>query len=583
MPKTIVTIFSILVLAVFITTSIAEIPNVIKCQGRVTDDAGLPITGSESLKFKIYGSAAGDDSLWSSGFQTVQIDDGLFNYDLGLMVSLPQDLFSVSPRYLGITVGADLEMSPRVEMTSSAFSFLALRSDSSDYAKTIAYDCVTSDKIQDDAITGNDLAHFTIESFHIQDATITFNKIGTNSASDGQVMKMIGGNWTAADDETGSGGGDITAVLPGSGLSGGGTSGEVTLSVGTSAITSSHIALYGVGTNELAHYSVTNVKIADGAISTNKIASNSILSDKISNTAVITEKLANNAVTSPKILDGTITSNDIANSTIDSTDIANSGISLGDIAQSGASESQAITWHEGAWEPVTAGDITSVTGAELGGLIGGGDAGDVELGIEYQGVNSYFIQDNSIMDEDINSSANISPDKINGTAVTLSGDHLIEGTNTFTNLNIGTTTRRFALSSAAFTPGKSSYSFSRNSTYLINTATIEQSYFAQVSLPSGATVTNVRVTIHDNDGTYDCYAELIKVYMITGSDIVMANMTSSGTPGLTTMIDSDIYSETVSNDGYAYYLMASMHYSSGANDMRLYGAEIEYTITKPLP
>ncbi len=63
----------------------------------------------------------------------------------------------------------------------------------------------------------------------------------------------------------------------------------------------------------------------------------------------------------------------------------------------------------------------------------------------------------------------------------------------------------------------------------------------------------------------------------------MAAINTYGTSGYTTMIDDTIISETISNDGYNYYLEASMTYSSDSNDMRLYGAEIEYTIAKPLP
>ncbi len=393
-------------------------------------------------------------------------------------------------------------MLPRTEMTSSAFSFLALRSDSADYAKTIANNSVDSDKIVDRSVEGDDLAIATLEGFHLQDSTVQFRKIGTNGATEGQVMKMVGGNWTAAADETGSGGGDITAVLPGSGLTGGGTSGDVTLSVGPDAINSSHIAanavgtdeigLYGVDTDELAHYAVTSLKIADNAVTLIKMATGSVSYDEIIDGTVRTDELANNAVTGMKILDGTI----------QSSDIADGGVGLVDIAQSGATESQAIVWSEGAWQPSEVGDITSVTATELGGLTGGGTEGNVSLGIEPNGVTTGLISNNTIMDEDISASADISPDKINGTAVTLSGDQLIEGNKTFENLNISTTTRRLALSSAAFVPISNSYSYVRTGGYLKNTVNTNQVYQAQVSLPDGAIVTKVKVTYYDNEESY---------------------------------------------------------------------------------
>ena len=54
-----------------------------------------------------------------------------------------------------------------------------------------------------------------------------------STCSNGQILKRTGAdNWDCADDNTG-GGGDITGVTAGTGLSGGGTSGDVTLNADT--------------------------------------------------------------------------------------------------------------------------------------------------------------------------------------------------------------------------------------------------------------------------------------------------------------------------------------------------------------
>lgn len=73
-------------LLIFISVALAaptyaDVPNVVNYQGRLTDASGNPIaSGPYQIKFKVYGSASGDDSLWSSGYQTVQVTEGLFEY-----------------------------------------------------------------------------------------------------------------------------------------------------------------------------------------------------------------------------------------------------------------------------------------------------------------------------------------------------------------------------------------------------------------------------------------------------------------------------------------------------------------------
>jgi hypothetical protein len=126
--------FLILMLAVLSVSINAEVPDLINYQGRLTDDEGQPFHGPKLIKFNIYSSDTGDDLLWSSGFQTIQINNGLFEYELGSNVALPEDLFTGdSPRYLGITIDVGPELQPRTQFITAAYAYHALKADTSNW------------------------------------------------------------------------------------------------------------------------------------------------------------------------------------------------------------------------------------------------------------------------------------------------------------------------------------------------------------------------------------------------------------------------------------------------------------------
>jgi hypothetical protein len=101
----------------------AEIPGKINYQGYLTSAAGVPVNGTVAIVFTFYTVATGGSSIWSET-QNVTVNKGVYNVNLGdvtPMTSLPFGL----PYYLGIQVGTDPQMTPRIPLTSVGYAFRA--------------------------------------------------------------------------------------------------------------------------------------------------------------------------------------------------------------------------------------------------------------------------------------------------------------------------------------------------------------------------------------------------------------------------------------------------------------------------
>jgi hypothetical protein len=115
----------------------ADIPHLINYQGMLTDTGGNPLNGDYDLTFKIYGQSSGGSALWTETHTGTQVQDGLFNVILGSLSLLPSSVFEDTVRYLGITVGSDPEVSPRIRITSIPYAYRALVADSAAVAGSV--------------------------------------------------------------------------------------------------------------------------------------------------------------------------------------------------------------------------------------------------------------------------------------------------------------------------------------------------------------------------------------------------------------------------------------------------------------
>ncbi len=100
----------------------AAVPPLLSYQGRLQDSGGNPLDGTYGMTFTIYDAPTGGSILWSESQIDVAVSGGLFATQLGKVNPLPASVFETEDVYLGITVGADPEMSPRQRIVTSAYS-----------------------------------------------------------------------------------------------------------------------------------------------------------------------------------------------------------------------------------------------------------------------------------------------------------------------------------------------------------------------------------------------------------------------------------------------------------------------------
>jgi len=176
------------------TPAIAEVPSTVSFSARLLDeDTGKAVDGSHRIAFALFTAETGGTSVWDEG-RDVMIDDGVLFTALGENRALDATVFDGRALWLEVKLD-DVVMEPRVAIESVPYAIRA----------------GAADKI------GN------VDAAQIQQrvsGACTSGFISTINA-DGSVV--------CGTDNVGTG--DVTAVLPGSGLSGGGNSGDITLSL----------------------------------------------------------------------------------------------------------------------------------------------------------------------------------------------------------------------------------------------------------------------------------------------------------------------------------------------------------------
>jgi len=266
-------LIALLLLALAPVAAFGQAMGLVPAQGVLYDDAGEPVEGAFTVDFALYADAAGETSVWSES-QSVTFVRGLFTTYLGSVDRIPIDVFVDNDQvWLGIEIdGEDMGLIPFASVPYAAFAAeaghaatadTATRADTAGRADSAAtaddadaLDGRSRSELIGECIDAADTRYATIGHDHDGDyspighthpfGSLTGVPAGLGDGDDdtlaelscasNQIARYVGGTWQCSNDIDTVNPGDITGVTAGFGLTGGGTSGGVTLAVNDTAI-----------------------------------------------------------------------------------------------------------------------------------------------------------------------------------------------------------------------------------------------------------------------------------------------------------------------------------------------------------
>ncbi|HQI47237.1 MAG TPA: hypothetical protein PLN61_01085 [bacterium] len=357
---------------------------VVAYQGFLTDNNGNPVTGTLPAQISIWSEPLLGTKLWQED-HNLDVYQGYFTAELGRTIELPRTVFEGAARWIQLSISGET-LTPRKELLNVPFSLYAANAGALGqipadqfYTKGQANEAA-SNQIDAAKLGGKKAADF-YDRYQLDAGYVP--RGGVNSVT-GEMI--VDGSIQRADIGFALGSGTITAVAPGSGLSGGGTSGSVALALAPEYMSGQAYDARFVRRDEAA--SVGNAMLRDGSVTSAKIADNSIQAADLgfpvgTVTAVVAGAGLSGGGTSGPVTLG-LNSNYQSGTAFDSrfvrkgeeAVITSAMIKDGEITGADV-KNNSLTQEDLAFN---IGDITAVQAAN--GLTGGGLVGDVTLQLE---------------------------------------------------------------------------------------------------------------------------------------------------------------------------------------------------------